>query len=202
MHAFVAYSRVVYEKLRAAAAAPPRHHFPAAVWRHRSRTPPVSPPAVPLRLIFVGRLDEAKGVGLLPEIDRRLRLAGVAITWTIVGTGPAGPALHAAWHEDADTSAGWRRRPPATCSRLCASHDVFVLPSHAEGLSVATVEAMSAGLVPVVSDLTSMVELVDQERTGRRAGRRRRRPLPTRSPAWRAIAIVLEDDERRRAPVR
>jgi glycosyltransferase involved in cell wall biosynthesis len=43
---------------------------------------------------------------------------------------------------------------------------VFVLPSRAEGLSVATVEAMSAGLVPVVTKLPSMAELVDGQRTG------------------------------------
>jgi len=52
---------------------------------------------------------------------------------------------------------------------LCADHDVFVLPSHAEGLSVATVEAMSVGLVPVVSDLPCMEELVEHGRTGLRA---------------------------------
>jgi Glycosyltransferase len=65
---------------------------------------------------------------------------------------------------------------------LCAEHDVFVLPTHAEGLSVATVEAMSAGLVPVVSDLRCMEELVDHGRTGLRA--------PMRTPAAFADAIV------------
>jgi len=45
-------------------------------------------------------------------------------------------------------------------------HDVLVLPSRGEGLSVATVEAMCAGVVPIVGDLPSMAELVDNETTG------------------------------------
>jgi glycogen synthase len=50
---------------------------------------------------------------------------------------------------------------------LMASHDVFVLPSEAEGLPLALLESMSAGLVPVVSDLPSGVrEVVVPDETG------------------------------------
>jgi glycogen synthase len=41
-----------------------------------------------------------------------------------------------------------------------ASHDVFVLPSEAEGLPLALLESMSAGLVPVASDLPGGVREV------------------------------------------
>jgi glycosyltransferase involved in cell wall biosynthesis len=45
---------------------------------------------------------------------------------------------------------------------IAADHDVFVLPTRAEGVSVAILEAMGAGLVPVVSDLESGVrEVID-----------------------------------------
>jgi glycosyltransferase involved in cell wall biosynthesis len=123
--------------------------------------------ATSLRLIFVGRLDEAKGVFLLPEIDRLLREAAIPVSWTIVGSGPAGAQLHAAWRAAAhvrfiDTAT------PAEVVRLCAEHDVFVLPTRAEGLSVATVEAMGAGVVPVVTDLPGMVELAGGDRPGYR----------------------------------
>jgi len=99
----------------------------------------------------------------------------------VIGSGPAEPALRAAW--GAAPHVRWI--PTATSAEVvasCAEHDVFVLPTHAEGLSVATVEAMSAGLVPVVSDLPCMEELVDHGRTGLRA--------PARTPAAFADAIA------------
>jgi glycosyltransferase involved in cell wall biosynthesis len=99
-----------------------------------------------------------KGVFTLPAIDRLLHDAAVPVTWTIVGSGPASADLHHAWRSAANVS--WiDAATPAMVRALCARHDVFVLPTRAEGLSVATVEAMSAGLVPVVSDLPAMAEL-------------------------------------------
>ena len=180
VHAFVAYSRVVYDTLleRLPHRADSIFHLPygiplpADVRRHAGGA---------LRLIFVGRLDEAKGVKDLPEIDRLLRDAGVPVTWTVIGSGPAGPALRASW--GGAPHVRWiSAATSAEVVALCAHHDVFVLPTHAEGLSVATVEAMSAGLVPVVSDLRCMEELVDHGRTGRRA--------PVRNPAAFADAIA------------
>jgi glycosyltransferase involved in cell wall biosynthesis len=51
---------------------------------------------------------------------------------------------------------------------LLAQNDVFLLASDSEGLPLSLLEAMSHGLVPVVSDLPSGIrELVD-ETTGRR----------------------------------
>jgi len=164
VHAFVAYSRVVYETLLERL--PHRRDtifwlpygvpVPEVVRQHSSG---------PMRLIFVGRLDEAKGVFLLPEIDRLLHEAEVPVTWTIVGSGPAGSELHTRWNNPAHVQFIDTATPPEVV-RLCAAHDVFVLPTRAEGLSVATVEAMAAGLVPVVTDLPGMVELVGGDRPG------------------------------------
>lgn len=49
-------------------------------------------------------------------------------------------------------------RPQA--SRLLSAADVFVMPSRAEALCVAVLEAMTAGLCPVVSDAGGMKEAV------------------------------------------
>jgi glycosyltransferase involved in cell wall biosynthesis len=188
VHAFIAYSRTVYETLlkRLPHRADTIFHLPYGIPLPDKVRRPASGA---LRLIFAGRLDEAKGVADLPEIDRLLHDAGVPVTWTVIGSGPAGPALRAAW----GSAPHVRWIATATSAEVlawCAQHDVFVLPTHAEGLSVATVEAMSAGLVPVVSDLPCMEELVEHGRTGLRA--------PVRTPAAfaEAIAGLAQDRDR------
>jgi glycosyltransferase involved in cell wall biosynthesis len=166
VHAFVAYSRVVYERLLERLP----HRRDTIFWLPYGITLPPSvrqPTSGPLRLVFVGRLDEAKGVFILPEIDRLLSAAVVPATWTIVGSGPAGRELRAAWR-DPNHVRFVETATPGEVMRLCADHDVFVLPTRAEGLSVATVEAMGAGVVPVVTDLPGMVELAGGDRPGYR----------------------------------
>jgi len=189
VHAFVASSRVVHQRLLERLP----HRRDTIFWLpYGIPLPEVvrQSSAAPLRLIFVGRLDEAKGVFLLPEIDRLLREAAVPVSWTIVGSGPAGPGLHAAWPDRphvrfVDTATS------ADVVRLCAGHDVLVLPTRAEGLSVATVEAMSAGLVPVVTDLPGMVELAGgDDRPGFRL------PPGNASAFADAIAGLARDRER------
>jgi len=49
---------------------------------------------------------------------------------------------------------------------LLASMDVFALPSHTEGLSMAILEAMSAGLPVVATRVGGVSEVVEHDRTG------------------------------------
>jgi glycosyltransferase involved in cell wall biosynthesis len=188
VHAFVAYSRTVYEKLIDRLP----HRRDTILWLpYGIPTPSVmrQSSSGPLRLIFVGRLDEAKGILTLPDIDRLLREAGVPITWTIVGSGPARETLQSMWAKASHVR--WTEAAtPAAVAALCGEHDVFVLPSRAEGLSVAAVEAMSVGLVPVLSDLPSMVELLDGGRTGVSA------PVGDSAAFATAIAALARDRSR------
>lgn len=166
VHAFVAYSRTVYDTLCERLP----HRRDTIFWLPYGVPLPEAmrrATAGPLRLLFAGRLDASKGVFDLPSIDAGLRRDGVRVTWTIVGDGPAGRELRERWKPASNVE--WIAS--ATSSDVvaaCARHDVFVLPSRAEGLSVATIEAMSAGVVPIVSDLRSMAEIVDLGRTGSR----------------------------------
>jgi glycosyltransferase involved in cell wall biosynthesis len=164
--AFVTYGRVMDDALRRLL--PHRQdvifHLPYGVpvpERVRAAAPG------PLRLLFCGRLlDQHKGVFDLPQIDARLRAAGVPVRWTVAGGGVDGPALRRRW--DADGRVAWLgSQSHAEVQALLPEHDVFVLPTRAEGVPVALVEAMGAGLVPVVSDIPSGIgELVERERTG------------------------------------
>lgn len=119
----------------------------------------------PIRLVFVGRLVEAKGVYDLPLIDGYLSDAGLAARWTVIGDGPERDRLRATWTECQRV----RHVTPRTTDevlQLCSDGDLFVLPTRFEGFPVALLEAMSAGLVPIVSDLPSGVPEVVTENAG------------------------------------
>ncbi len=96
-------------------------------------------------------------------IDEQLVRANASVRWTIIGDGPKRfdlmqslpPSLRVTYASPASN---------AEVLALCAQGDVLVFPTRFEGFPVALLEAMSAGLVPVVSDLPSGVpEVVDSE---------------------------------------
>lgn len=157
---FAAYSRAMYEGLRQRL--PHRAddvlHMPYGVQLPERRRVPRSGP---LRLVFAGRLEHGqKGVFDLPHIDAELQRRGVEVEWTIIGAGPHEAALRQQWSNPQVTWLGLLSH--ADVLHALSGFDVFVLPTRAEGFSVALVEAMACGLVPVVSDIPSGVpEVVD-----------------------------------------
>jgi len=105
----------------------------------------------PLRLIYTGRLEHRqKRILALPALSRELTRLGIDHALTIVGDGPARAELAAAIGGDARV----RLIPPVgpdEVQHLLDAHDLFILPSRYEGLSVAMLEAMARGCVPVVT---------------------------------------------------
>lgn len=85
------------------------------------------------------------------------------ISVVIVGDGPERAALEslAADLEIDDDVYFPGYQPRDEVYRLLHSFDVFGFPSLAEGFGVAVVEAMTAGVPPVVSDIQVMHEIVD-----------------------------------------
>jgi len=134
------------------------HHLPTGVPLPARLRTPVSGP---LRLVYSGRIERNKGVLDLPAIDRRLRRDGVQVIWSVIGSGPDEPALRRGFDAEAKVAFTGAQSPDA-CRALLPDHDVLVLPSYGEGLPLSLLEAMGAGLVPVVSDLESGIrEVVD-----------------------------------------
>jgi len=168
VHAFVAYSRKMYDTLveRLPHRAGSIFHLPYGI-----PMPPASSrsTAGPLRLVFAGRFDDRqKGIFELPEIDRGLASRGVAVEWTIAGAGPDGDELKRRWAFN--TGVRWLGAlSNADTVAMYAHQDVFVLPTRVEGFPVALVEAMGAGLVPVVSNIDSGVpEVITSSEVGER----------------------------------
>ena len=168
VHAFIAYSRRMYDELiaRLPHRADTIFHLPygiplpAAVRR---------PAAGPLRAVYAGRFEQQqKGVFDLPDIDRALQAMAVTVAWTVAGTGPDEDELKRRWAFNSGVR--WMGAlSHAALLELYADQDVFVLPTRFEGFPVALVEAMAAGLAPVVSDIPSGVpEIVDAGVSGER----------------------------------
>jgi glycosyltransferase involved in cell wall biosynthesis len=118
------------------------------------------------RIVFVGRLIANKGPQELVEALADLRAHGDSFQAFFVGDGPlketlqeraratgVGEQLHFTGHV---TNVEEYLRP-------C---DIFVRPSHSEGMPLATLEAMAAGCCVVASDIPGNAELVGQNENG------------------------------------
>ena len=121
-------------------------------------------PLRPLRILYIGRLSrEQKRVHFFPQIFEQLKVSGIPFHWTIAGEGPEKISLeHAMPGSPAQTVSFPGKIAYADVPELLRAHDVFLLASDYEGLPLSLLEAMGAGLVPVVSNLKSGIpEVVD-----------------------------------------
>lgn len=119
-----------------------------------------------LKVAFLGRLsDWHKGIFKLPEILGRID-APISVTLSIIGEGPDGNELvtrfeklglservhfHGALFKD-------------DIAKVLLQHDVLLMPSNFEGLPIALLEAMAAGVIPIASKLPGSTDLVIEER--------------------------------------
>lgn len=113
----------------------------------------------PLKLLFIGRLHALKGILDIPVMDDILKENGIHCEWTIVGDGPEKENLYKA----IEGRSNFRHFSPATNEEvldIASKQDVFVLPSRLEGLPVSLLEAMSAGLVPVIGNFNEGISTV------------------------------------------
>jgi glycosyltransferase involved in cell wall biosynthesis len=120
-----------------------------------------------VRLLFLGWLDREKGVFELIEACRRLA-SSRRFTLEIAGEGNASVEARAlvARHELSERVRfrGWLRGQDLR--QALSAADVLVLPSWAEGLPNAMVEAMSARLALVVTAVGAIPELITDRRSG------------------------------------
>lgn len=137
-------------------------------------------PQLPLRVVFVGGLVRRKGVPQLIEAMRALDNAPVELR-LVGGAGEDGPAaLDRLKAETKDLVMAGRvgfageQDEAGVRAELRAAH-LFVLPSEAEGMPIAMLEAMSEGRPVLVSDAGNMRSVVEETHCGW--------VLPNREPA-------------------
>jgi glycosyltransferase involved in cell wall biosynthesis len=119
------------------------------------------------RLLFVGRLAEAKGLPTHLRALSQVRQSRPA-TLQIVGDGPERAALEKLSAElglqDCVEFLGYR--PPSDVRAILHDTDVFVMTSLAEGVPVVLMEAMAAGVAVVAPRIAGIPELVDDQQNG------------------------------------
>lgn len=140
-------------------------------WVDVSAEPTPLPPGPPFTVVFVGGLVERKGVPqlleamrLLENVPLQLRIAG--------GAGDDGPEAAAAMRRSAHDLTESDRvvflgelEAGAVRQELARAH-LFVLPSRAEGMPMAMLEALAAGRAVLVADAGKMVEVVREHECG------------------------------------
>jgi glycosyltransferase involved in cell wall biosynthesis len=120
------------------------------------------------RLVCVGRLCEQKGQLLILEALGALADQGIACELVLAGDGPMRAALEgriqALGLERAVRITGWISNETVRAEILGAR--VFLLPSFAEGLPVALMEALALGRPAISTSVAGIPELLEDGRNG------------------------------------
>jgi glycosyltransferase involved in cell wall biosynthesis len=121
-----------------------------------------------LRILWTRRLQPLYRPEVFLDALARLRARGVAFAATIAGDGALRSGLEARARSigvaDAVRFLGWIGE--SEIRGLYAAHDVYVSLSRSDSTSQSLLEAMAAGLVPVVSDIEGNREWVTHRREG------------------------------------
>lgn len=130
----------------------------------RETPAPDGPPSI----LTVGRLEVRKGHAILVEALALIAGEGVHARLTIVGEGPERRTLTRLTAElgiaDRVTLAG--AVPHEDISAYLRSADIFCMPSFAEGIPIALMEAMACGLPVIASMIMGIPELVEDGVSG------------------------------------
>jgi phosphatidylinositol alpha-1,6-mannosyltransferase len=122
----------------------------------------------PLQVICVARLIERKGQHHLIQAVERLTSEGIQVNLNLIGTGDALATLKALAHklgiESRVNFVGYV--PREKIAEYYRAAHVFVLPSYNEGMALAALEAMAAGLPLVLTRTGGTEELVCEGENG------------------------------------
>jgi glycosyltransferase involved in cell wall biosynthesis len=129
-----------------------------------------NPETMPIRILFLSRIDPKKGIDLLIDALSRLAKEGLDFELILAGSGEQK-------YEDRVKAmidnAGLSNRTRMTGfveglakANLFENSDIFVLPSHQENFGIAVLEAMTFGLPVIVSNHVNIHDEVAKARAG------------------------------------
>lgn len=121
------------------------------------------------QLLFIGWLEEFKGVFELLEASKELLDEGYEFNLNFAGDGNAMPkAKQYIQNNNLDKFielSGWIDNKDLL--QLLAKSDIFILPSWAEGFPNSMIEAMAAGLSVIVSDVGVVTDFIKNNQNGK-----------------------------------
>jgi len=128
-------------------------------FRHRRRTPKADEP---LLLAYIGRLAPAKGLTETIEAIALARSNGIAVRLVIAGSGPEEAGLRAMVRDLCLESEVCFAGPTVGEEKalLLSQADILCLPSYSEGMPYALLEAMASGVVPIVTPVGGIPDVV------------------------------------------
>ncbi len=132
--------------------------------RIRLRTELNIPAEMPL-IVFAGRICAQKRPALLAEILRAARDQGLVFHALLIGDGELRPELEALLSQY-KLSTCVQMLGTVTHQKwldLLVAADILLMPSQYEGISIALLEALAAGVVPVVAKVGGQDEIVSDD---------------------------------------
>lgn len=121
------------------------------------------------RLLFVGRLERAKGVERALEVVAKLRDTGVDVVFDLIGDGPQRDELEAAAASlgvaDRCVFHGWVARTDIPKS-YAQAHLLLFPTNSSEGWPKVISEAMAYGVVPLAGAISSIPQFLNEFRVG------------------------------------
>lgn len=118
----------------------------------------------PVRLLFVGRLERAKGVERGLKVVARLRESGVEVKFDLVGDGRERKELEEVARSlgiaDNVTFHGWI--PRTEMATFYSRAHLLLFPTNSEGWPKVISEAMAYGVVPLTSAVSSIPQFLNK----------------------------------------
>jgi glycosyltransferase involved in cell wall biosynthesis len=116
-------------------------------------------------MVLAGRICEQKRPVLLADILSAARDQGLIFRALIIGDGELKPKLEhlLGRHRLADNVQLLGSVPHQRWLDILVASDIFLMPSQYEGISIALLESMAAGVVPVVARVGGQEEIVSPD---------------------------------------
>ena len=121
------------------------------------------PAAIPF-IVFAGRICEQKRPAVLADILKAAKDRGLDFRAVIIGDGDQRDRLETllGQHGLTDRVQMLGSVPHKRWLEILVASDILLMPSQYEGISIALLEAMATGVVPVVADVGGQSEIVGE----------------------------------------